>query len=153
MAKVATFPGTSIQPVRHIMVGVEPTDTTQLGLQLAVAQALTEHATLTLAMVMEPYDVSVYVRMNTQLLDRARTGMRHRLHTYARLARKAGVTTVTTFFAEGMPGDVLVNEAIPQVKPDLLIVGAETKVGAHRHFGSQVAYVVRYAPCTVTVAR
>ena len=42
---------------------------------------------------------------------------------------------------------------IPAVKPDLLIVGARSKQGIAKHFGSQAAYMAKYAPISVLVVR
>jgi nucleotide-binding universal stress UspA family protein len=42
---------------------------------------------------------------------------------------------------------------IPHIEPDLLIVGSEAKKGIAKRFGSQAAYMAKYAPIPVLVIR
>lgn len=55
--------------------------------------------------------------------------------------------------AEGDPGKTIVSEVIPQMNPDLLIVGSFDKTGISKRFGSQAAYMAKYAPVPVLVMR
>lgn len=42
---------------------------------------------------------------------------------------------------------------IPHVEPDLLVIGSIAKKGVSRHFGSQAAYMAKYAKISVMVVR
>ena len=55
--------------------------------------------------------------------------------------------------AEGNAGEEIVKNVIPKVKPDLLIIGALSKQGIKKFFGSQAAYMAKYAPISVLVVR
>lgn len=52
--------------------------------------------------------------------------------------------------AEGDPGKTIVSE-VTQVNPDLLIIGSFDKTGISKPFGSQAAYMAKYAPVPVLV--
>ncbi|XIF20049.1 MAG: universal stress protein [Acetilactobacillus jinshanensis] len=50
-------------------------------------------------------------------------------------------------------GEAIVKDVIPHVEPDLLVIGSQAKKGLARHFGSQAAYMAKYAPISVMVIR
>ena len=50
-------------------------------------------------------------------------------------------------------GEEIVKHIIPAVEPDLLIIGALSKTGIRKYFGSQAAYIVKYSPISVLVVR
>ena len=55
--------------------------------------------------------------------------------------------------AEGDAGETIIKKVIPQVNPDLLVIGALAKEGLEKYFGSQAAYMAKYAPISVLVVR
>jgi nucleotide-binding universal stress UspA family protein len=72
---------------------------------------------------------------------------------YVNLAQRAGIKQVRAVIASGDPGEEIVKTVIPKYKPDLLVVGAAAKHGIARRFGSQAAYMAKYAPISVLVVR
>ena len=50
------------------------------------------------------------------------------------------------------PGELIINKLIPLNKPDLLIIGSKS-TSKLKAFGSQAAYMARYAPISVMIIR
>ena len=63
------------------------------------------------------------------------------------------VKNVQLVFSEGNAGEEIVKHIIPAVEPDLLIIGALSRTGIRKYFGSQAAYIVKYSPISVLVVR
>ena len=69
------------------------------------------------------------------------------------IALQAGIKRVEVVIAEGDAGETIIKRIIPKVEPDLLIIGALSKKGVKKFFGSQAAYMAKHAPISVLVVR
>ena len=72
---------------------------------------------------------------------------------YQKQAQDAGIQNVKAIVAQGEPGETIVKEVIPHVDPDVLIIGSLAKQGVAKRFGSQAAYMAKYATVPVLVIR
>ena len=63
-----------------------------------------------------------------------------------------GIDKVSVIVNEGNPGELIINKLIPLNKPDLLIIGSKS-TSKLKAFGSQAAYMARYAPISVMIIR
>ena len=54
---------------------------------------------------------------------------------------------------ETQPNNLIINKLIPLNKPDLLIIGSKSTSKLKSFFGSQAAYMARYAPISVMIIR
>ena len=64
-----------------------------------------------------------------------------------------GIDKVSVIVNEGNPGELIINKLIPLNKPDLLIIGSKSTSKLKSFFGSQAAYMARYAPISVMIIR
>lgn len=135
--------------VKRILVGVDDSEDAVLGFDYAINLAKKSGSELVIVSVLESDEMNVFQALDKDFIH----GERANLNKYQKKAQDVGVQNVKCVVTEGDPGETIVEEVILAVQPDLLVVGAESKKGLARHFGSQAAYMAKYAPITVTVVR
>jgi len=108
---------------------------------------------LIIVSILENDDINVSQALSKDYVPGERDELAQHLDKSQKQAQDAGVTKVHTVIAEGEPGETIVKEVIPHVQPDLLIIGSLAKKGIAKHFGSQAAYMAKYAPIAVLVIR
>lgn len=138
---------------KRILVGVDDSVDALLAFDYAIEQAKRDDAELVIVSVLENAAMNVYQVMNTDFVHGEYDDLAAHVQTYQEKAQAAGVEHVRTIVTEGEPGETIVKDVIPEVHPDLLVVGSLAKKGVSRHFGSQAAYMVKYAPISVLVVR
>ncbi|MBU9788508.1 universal stress protein [Lentilactobacillus sp. G22-6] len=138
---------------KRILVGVDDSPDAQLAFRYAISEARLSDASLVIASVLEPEDMNVYQALSKDYVHGERKELAEHINQYRDLALRAGVKAVDTVIEEGDPGEVIVKTIIPAVKADLLIVGSLSKTGVRKYFGSQAAYMAKYAPISVMVVR
>jgi len=138
---------------QHILVGVDDSEDALLAFQYAIATAKQRHAALTIVSVLEDREMSVYEALDKDYIHGERSELVEHIKTYVKQARDAGIEEVNALVSEGKPGEVIVKDVIPHVKPDVLIIGSIAKKGLKRRMGSQAAYMAKYAPISVMVIR
>ncbi|KRL80781.1 universal stress protein [Secundilactobacillus paracollinoides] len=136
-----------------ILVGVDDSEDALLAFDYAIHYALDLNAKLTIASVLENDDMSVYQALDKDYIHGERSELEEHLLDYQRQAQDAGVKDVDLIVDEGDAGETIVKNIIPHVKPDVLIIGSIAKKGIKRRFGSQAAYMAKYAPISVLVIR
>ena len=97
--------------------------------------------------------MNIYHALDDDYIHGEKSELENHLLAYKKTTKKAGVKRIQTMLAEGDPGKTIISEVIPQVNPDLLIIGSFDKTGISKHFGSQAAYMAKYAPVPVLVVR
>ncbi|MFT8708845.1 MAG: universal stress protein [Sporolactobacillus sp.] len=137
----------------HILVGVDDSADAQLAFRYAMQRAKRDNAQLTIVSILEKGDMNIYQALNKDYIHGERKDLETRIQTYKQIAVDFGVEQVNAVITEGEPGEVIVKEVIPHTNADLLIIGSEDKRGIARHFGSQAAYMAKYAPISVLVVR
>ncbi|MCI1857300.1 MAG: universal stress protein [Sporolactobacillus sp.] len=137
----------------HILVGVDDSADAQLAFRYAMHRAKADQAELTIVSILEKGDMNVYQALNKDYIHGKREDLEKRVQVYRKTALNYGVTKVKTIVSEGEPGETIVKDIIPHTNADLLIIGSEDKRGISRHFGSQAAYMAKYATISVLVVR
>lgn len=138
---------------KRILVGVDDSPDAQLAFRYAVSEARLSGASLVIASILENEEMNVYQALSKDYVHGERKELVAHLKEYRDLALRSGVKTVDTVVEEGDPGETIVKKVIPAVKADLLIVGSLSKKGVRKYFGSQAAYMAKYAPISVMVVR
>lgn len=139
--------------VKRILVGVDDSDDAILALDYAINLATSVNSELVIVSVLESDEMNVFQALDKDYIHGEREELEQHILKYQKKAQDAGVQNVRCVVTEGDPGETIVGEVIPAIKPDLLVVGAEAKSGISRRFGSQAAYMAKYASITVTVVR
>lgn len=138
---------------KKILVGVDDSEDALLAFRYAMKRAKVTGAELVIVSVLENQEMSVYQALNKDYVHGKREDLEKHILKYQKLAQDAGVKKVSSVVAEGNAGETIVKDVIPHVGPDLLIIGSIAKKGIARHFGSQAAYMAKYAPISVLVIR
>ncbi|MBU7555372.1 universal stress protein [Pediococcus ethanolidurans] len=138
---------------KHILVGVDDSEDAILAFKYAIHLANQNNSELIIVSVLETGDMNVYEALNKDFVHGKRDDLEKHVQTYKQQAIDAGVKKATVLVAEGEPGETIVKDVIPHVKPDLLVIGSKAKKGLSRHLGSQAAYMAKYASIIVTVVR
>lgn len=138
---------------KRILVGVDDSADALLAFKYALHQAKRDDAELHIVSVWENNEMNVYEALNKDFIHGERQALEDHIQDYLKQAKDAGLTKVHALVADGEPGETIVKDVIPHVKPDLLIIGSEAKKGVRRHFGSQAVYMAKYSPISVLVIR
>ncbi|KRK39783.1 universal stress protein [Loigolactobacillus bifermentans] len=138
---------------KRILVGVDDSADALLAFKYAIHRAKTDQAELVIVSILENDEINVYQALNKDFVHGKRDDLEKHILEYQHEAQAAGVPKVRTLISEGEPGEVIVKDVIPHIEPDLLIVGSEAKKGIAKRFGSQAAYMAKYAPIPVLVIR
>lgn len=138
---------------KNILVGVDDSADAQLAFLNAVSHALEDDSLLHIVTVLESASLNVFEVLAKDALIEKRMEVEGRLKDYQQQAIDAGVKEVHIVLAEGEPGETIVKDVIPDVKPDLVVVGAAAKKGIEKYMGSQAGYVAKNAPVSVLVVR
>jgi len=138
---------------KHILVGVDDSDDAQLAFRYAINRAKTDGAKLTIVSILEQDNMNVYEAMSKDFVHGQRADLEQHVLQYEKLAKQFGVKEVHSIVDEGDPGETIVKDIIPAIKPDLLVIGSISKQGVRKYFGSQAAYMAKHAPISVLVVR
>ena len=143
-----------VKNIHKILVGVDDSPDSQLAFRVAMKRAKDLNATLYITSILERDDLSVYEVLNPDVIRNKINILKKHIENYRQIALRAGVKKVEMVITEGdTAGEAIIKEVIPNVNPDLLIIGALTKEGIGKYFGSQAAYMAKYAPISVLVVR
>ncbi|MCT0955657.1 universal stress protein [Weissella cibaria] len=138
---------------KRVLAAVDDSKLGQLALVNAIHQAQEDDSELTIVSVFEAEQMNVFDYFSKEKNAAAREDVEEALKRYRQTAVDAGVGHVGTVFAEGEPGEVIVKDVIPSVKPDMVVIGSHSQRGAEKYFGSQSSYVANNAPVTVMIVR
>lgn len=143
----------SIQ-IKKILVGVDNSDDAKLAFSYAIDLAKVNDANLVITSILENDHMNVYQVLDDDYVHDQRQALDKQVLEYRQQALDAGVKDVQTIVAEGSNvGETIIEEVMPTINPDTLVIGAKSKKGIARHFGSQAAYMAKYSPVTITVVR
>lgn len=138
---------------KRILVGVDDSEDSLLALKYAIHTSKEDHSELIIASVLESDDMNVFQALDKDYVHGERKELENHILKYKKLALDAGVEHVTAVVDEGEPGETIIKKLIPAFKPDLLVIGSESRSGIKRHFGSQAAYMAKYADISVMIFR
>lgn len=142
-----------VKNIKRILVGVDDSEDAQLAFRVAMRRAIELDATLIITSILESNEMNVYQALSRDYVHGERSDLEKHIQEYKKVALEAGVKKVETVISEGNAGEQIVKTVIPQTQPDLLIVGALSKAGIKKYFGSQAAYIVKNSPVSVLVVR
>ncbi|MFC6314583.1 universal stress protein [Lapidilactobacillus achengensis] len=139
----------------RILIAVDDDDfiSSRRAFDYACTVAKIYNIPLGVAMVLETGDMNVFQSLSPETLSDWRENITRDLNTYCEKAREFGVLDVQPLLAEGNPGREIAEKLIPSFKPDLLVIGSETKSGRRKTLGTHAAYLARYASCSVIIVR
>ena len=138
---------------KHILVGVDDSDDAQLAFRYAINRAKADGAKLTIVSILEQDNMNVFEAMSKDFVHGQRKDLEDHVLQYKKLAEQYGIKDVNVVVDEGDPGETIVKDIIPAIKPDLLVIGSVSKQGVRKYFGSQAAYMAKNAPISVLVIR
>ena len=138
---------------KHILVAVDDSNLGQMALVNGIHQAREDNAKLTIISIFEKGQLNVFDFFSKESTTAAEDDVQRALKRYREMALENGVTDVDTRIAEGKPGEVIVKDVIPAVKPDMVVIGSHSQQGTEKYFGSQSSYVANNAPVTVMIVR
>lgn len=136
-----------------VAVDVDDFDSSDRAFDYGCTWARDTNSELGVVSVIETGDLNVFESLTPKSLDKVRVNVSHDLLTYAEKAHDFGVKHVRPIIAESHPGQTIVEDVIPDFKPDLVIVGSETKRRSNKNIGSQAKYIVEHSPVSVLVVR
>jgi len=146
----------NIEPLqfKNVVVGVDESEQGYFALANAIHQAKEDDANLIIASVLEMGDLSTIDALHLGVIKEKRAEIEDHLAKYKAYAGSQGTKHVSTIFADGAKaGEALLQEVVPKVHADLIIVGAHSRDGFWESLGSQAAYIARHAKISSMVAR
>jgi nucleotide-binding universal stress UspA family protein len=117
---------------KHILVGVDDSDDAQMAFRYAINRAKTDGAKLTIVSILEQQNMNVYEAMSKDFIHGQRKDLEEHVVEYQKLAQEFGVKDVNVVVDEGDPGETIVKDIIPAIKPDLLVIGSVSKQGVRK---------------------
>ncbi|WP_199190588.1 universal stress protein [Latilactobacillus fuchuensis] len=139
--------------MHRILVGVDDSPDALMAFDYAIEEAKKENLELVIVSILESDEMNVYQALNKDFVHGEYTDLEKHVLNYRNQALQRGVQNVRVVIAEGEPGETIIDQVIPKVQPDLLIVGSKSQKGVAKYFGSQAAYMAKYAPIPVLVVR
>lgn len=142
--------------VKHfsrVLVAVDDSADSQLAFRYALNRAKEDQATLIICSILESQEMNIYQALSKDYVHGQRSDLEKHIQDYVKLAMNFGIEKVRAVIDEGEAGETIVKNVIPHVDADVLIIGSRSKKGFARHFGSQAAYMAKYAPISVFVIR
>jgi len=143
----------TMMAMHRILVGVDDSPDALMAFDYAIAEAKKENLELVIVSILESDEMNVYQALNKDFVHGEYTDLEKHVLNYRNQALQRGVQNVRVVIAEGEPGETIIDQVIPKVQPDLLIVGSKSQKGVAKYFGSQAAYMAKYAPIPVLVVR
>lgn len=136
-----------------IMVGVEESPDALKAFHYAIQKAKEEQAELVIVSILEEKEINVYQSLDKNYWQEQLAKLEKQTEKYQQEALTNGIDKVSVIVNEGKPGELIINKLIPLNKPDLLIIGSKSTSKLKSFFGSQAAYMARYAPISVMIIR
>ncbi|SPC39992.1 Universal stress family protein [Latilactobacillus fuchuensis] len=143
----------TMMAMHRILVGVDDSPDALMAFDYAIEEAKKENLELVIVSILESDEMNVYQALNKDFVHGEYTDLEKHVLNYRNQALQRGVQNVRVVIAEGEPGETIIDQVIPKVQPDLLIVGSKSQKGVAKYFGSQAAYMAKYAPIPVLVVR
>ncbi len=147
---------TKVEPLifKRILLTIDADDpqANEKALSYAVTQAKKFGAELGICSVLEGDDINIYDSLTPKKLDEKRAALNAVIFKYVDAAKDFGIENVSAIASEG--GDIddqILDDIIPDFKPDLLVCGAD-KYGEH-HFYSISIKLAKRAKISVIVVR
>lgn len=141
---------------RRILLTVDEDDNTSSERAFRYATTLARDYDLPLGIVsvMESEDINIFDSLTPSKIQAKRRQVEQVVQDYVKLAEAGGVKEVEPLVYEGGDvDDVILEQVIPDFKPDLLVTGADTEFAHSKISGAIGPRLARKAPVSVIVVR
>jgi len=143
---------------RRILLTVDEDDneSTLRAFRFATTLAHDYDSTLGVVSVMESDDINIFDSLTPDKLAEKRAFLDRAVEKYVDLAEKNGIKKVVPLVYEGGDiDDAILDKAIPEFKPDLIVTGADTKYPRSKSkiTGAIGPRLARKVPVSVIVVR
>ncbi|AVK61501.1 universal stress protein UspA [Lactobacillus sp. CBA3605] len=141
---------------RRILLTVDEDDTTssERAFRYALTLAHDYKVTLGIVSVLESEDINIFDSLTPSKLQAKRNHVTQVVQDYVKLATERGVQNVEPLVYEGGDvDDVILDQVIPDFKPDLLVTGADTEFAHAKMTAAIGPRLARKAPVSVIVVR
>lgn len=138
---------------QRVLVGVDDSPDAKKAFYYAVHRCLKDDSTLIITSILESDDLNFYQALSNDYIHGERHELDEHIQAYKKAALLSGVKKIETIVSTGDPGETIVKEIIPSTNADLLVIGSLSKKGLKKYFGSQAAYMAKYAPISVMIIR
>lgn len=142
---------------QKVLVGVDDSLHALNAFDYAIHYAKEQHLGLVIVSVWDEDALNTYEALDNDFVQAQHKKLEAQMAEYRKEAEARGVAHVETIIVDGKPGKTIVKEVIPQVQPDLLIIGAKSKQPEEdkdvAEMGSQADYMIRHSPISVLVIR
>jgi len=141
---------------RRVLLTVDEDDNTssERAFRYAVTLAHDYEVTLGIVSVMESDDINIFDSLTPTKLEAKRAHVEAVVKSYVDLATADGIEKVTPLVYEGGDvDDVILDQVIPDFKPDLLVTGADTEFAHSKIAGAIGPRLAKKAPISVIVVR
>lgn len=138
---------------KRLLLAVDDDDdeSSQRAFNYACTLAKVYGIPLGIVSVLETGDMNIYQTLEPNIVADRRSDISKHLNTYVDKAKEFGVLDAEPIIGEGRPARVILDEVVPNFKPDLIIVGSHEH--SHHRLGSVASEVARYAKPSVIIVR
>jgi len=141
---------------RRILLTVDEDDNTssERAFRYATTLARDYSVSLGIVSVMESEDINIFDSLTPSKIQAKRRHVEQVVQDYVKLAENSGIKQVEPLVYEGGDvDDVILEQVIPDFKPDLLVTGADTEFAHSKIAGAIGPRLARKAPISVIVVR
>lgn len=140
----------------RVLITIDEDDrpSTARAFRFALTMARDYQAELGIASVLENNDISIYESLMPAKLQEKREHLRAIVKEYAAKAQAFGVQDVRPIVSEGGDvDDVILQQIVPDFRPDLIVCGADVDFASHGHPGAIGLRLARKSDVSVIVIR
>lgn len=143
-----------MEDYKTILSPVDGSGESELAFRKAVHVAQKNNAKLLIVHVIDTRAIQAPSGFEGNFTDEIVRQTKVMMDRYESLARERGVQDIETIIDYGSPKVMIAKEIAVEHKADLIMIGATGLNAVERLFiGSVSEYVIRHAPCDVTVVR
>lgn len=143
-----------MQDYKVILSPVDGSEESELAFRKAVHVAKNNNAKLLIVHVIDTRAIQTPSGFEGNFTDEIIRQTKVMVDRYVKIARDRGVEDIETIIDYGSPKVMIAKEIAVQHHADLIMIGATGLNAVERLFiGSVSEYVIRHAPCDVTVVR
>ncbi|GAX03629.1 universal stress protein UspA [Secundilactobacillus pentosiphilus] len=143
-----------VMTYKRLLLAVDDDDdeSSRKAFNYACTLARTFEIPLGIVSVMETGDMNIFQTLSPDVIKSRRDDIYHDLNTYVSKAKAFGVKEVKPLIGEGKPERVILEEIIPDFKPDLVLLGSHKRRGNLR-IGHVAGEIMREAKVSVIIVK
>lgn len=143
-----------VMTYKRLLLAVDDDDdeSSRKAFNYACTLARTFELPLGIVSVMETGDMNIFQSLSPDVIKARRDDIYHDLNTYVSKAKAFGVKEVKPLIGEGKPERVILEDIIPDFKPDLVLLGSHRRRGNLR-IGHVAGEIMREAKVSVIIVK